>query len=177
MDRMTFLKSACSLGVCGCVSRFLGPLESLRAEETAQPDRRLAFARFQIAKMAGLMAKGGNAVACAAILQETGRECAKLGQLVQFKGNPEGYFAAARDTWGTDFTWDKQRGTITVAVAEGECSCPMVDSRRTPAFFCNCSIGYQKEAFETVFGKPVKVVLKESKLGGSKRCIFEVTLV
>jgi hypothetical protein len=102
---------------------------------------------------------------------------AKLGQLgVKFKGDPDAYFAAARKTWGTDFSWDKEKGIITVAVAEGECSCPLVDSKRTPAFFCNCSVGYQKEAFETVFGRPVSVSLKESKLGGSKRCAFEVTV-
>ncbi|MCX6550763.1 MAG: hypothetical protein NTY02_07130 [Acidobacteria bacterium] len=61
-------------------------------------------------------------------------------------------------------------------VAEGECSCPLVDSKRTPPFFCNCSVGYQKESFETVFGRPVQAALKASKLGGSKRCTFEVTL-
>ncbi len=55
-------------------------------------------------------------------------------------------------TWGTDFQWNKEKGIVTVSVAEGECSCPLVDNKRTPAFFCNCSVGYQKEAFETIFG-------------------------
>jgi hypothetical protein len=151
------------------------PLAAAAATDVA--DQRLAFARYQVAKMVGFMAAGTAAHASAEILEKTGRECAKLGQLpARFTGDPEGYFAAARKNWGTDFSWDKQRGTITVAVAEGECSCPLVDSRRTPAFFCNCSVGYQKEAFETVFGRPVQASLKESKLGGSKRCVFEVKL-
>jgi hypothetical protein len=51
-----------------------------------------------------------------------------------------------------------------------------VDNKRTPASFCNCSVGYQREAFEAILGKPVQVSLKESKLGGSKRCVFEVRL-
>jgi hypothetical protein len=59
---------------------------------------------------------------------------------------------------------------------EGKCGCPMVGSRRTPAFWCNGFVGYQKEAFETIFGRPVRASLKESKLSGSKRCVFEVTL-
>jgi predicted hydrocarbon binding protein len=46
-----------------------------------------------------------------------------------------------------------------------------------PAVWCNCSTGYQKEAFETIFGKEIEVSLKESKLSGSKRCVFEINLL
>ena len=177
MDRKEFLKSACGLGACGCALSLVVSPETLAAAAPEPPDQRLAFARYQIAKMTGFMAAGTSAPACAEVLQKTGRECAKLGQInVKFKGDPDGYFAAARKAWGTDFSWNKEKGIVTVTVAEGECSCPMVDSRRTPAFFCNCSVGYQKEAFETIFGKPVQVSLKESKLGGSKVCVFQVTL-
>lgn len=179
MDRKAFLKSACGLGACGCALHFLGVSEPLQAAARApeQPDQRLAFARYQVAKLVGFMAAGTAAPACAEALKKTGRECAKLGQMgVKFKGDPDAYFAAARKAWGTDFAWDKEKGLVTVTVPEGECSCPLVDSRRTPIFFCNCSVGYQHETFEAVFGKPVQVSLKESKLGGSKRCVFEVRL-
>jgi len=177
VDRKEFLKSACGLGVCGCVLSVLDPSEVLAATTAQAPDQRLAFARYQVANMVGLMAAGPAAPACAEILEKTGRECSKLGGLpVRFKGDPEGYFAAARKNWGTEFSWDKEKGIITVAVAEGECTCPLVDNKRTPSFWCNCSVGYQKESFENVFGRPVKATLKESKLGGSKRCVFEVTL-
>jgi hypothetical protein len=172
-----FLKTVCGLGVCGCVASLVDAPEALAAAPEQVPDQRLAFARYQVAKMVGFMAGGTAAPACAEILQKTGRECARLGQInVKFKGDPDGYFAAARKAWGTDFSWNKEKGIVTVTVAEGECSCPMVDNRRTPAFFCNCSVGYQKEAFETIFGRPVQVSLKESKLGGSKVCVFQVTL-
>ena len=177
MDRKAFLKTVCGLGVCGCVASLVDPPEALAAAPQQAPDQRLAFARYQVAKMAGFMAAGTTAPACAEILQKTGRECAKLGQLgVKFKGDPEGYMATARKAWGTDISWDKEKGIITVAVPEGECSCPLVDNERTPAFFCNCSVGYQKESFEAIFGRPVQASLKESKLAGSKRCVFEVTL-
>ena len=177
MDRKDFLKNACGLGVCGCALSLLGAPEPLHAEDAAVPDQRLAFARYQLAKMIGFMATDTTAGACAGILEKTGRECAKLGQLqVKFKGDPEGYFAATKKNWGTDCSWDKEKGIITVAVAAGDCGCPLVDSKRTPAVWCNCSVGYQKEAFETIFGRPVQASLKESKLSGSKRCVFEVTL-
>ena len=177
MDRKEFLKSACGLGVCGCVLGLLDPPEAAAARAADVPDQRLAFARYQVAKMVGFMAAGPTAPACADILEKTGRECARLGGLAaKFKGDPDGYFAAARKAWGTDFQWNKEKGIVTVAVAEGDCSCPLVDSKRTPPFWCNCSVGYQKESFGTVFGRPVQASLKASKLGGSKRCVFEITL-
>jgi hypothetical protein len=177
VNRMEFLKRVCGLGVCGCVASLVDPTEALAASPQQVPDQRLAFARYQVAKMAGFMAAGTTATACAEILEKTGRECAKLGQLgVKFKGDPDGYMATARKAWGTDFQWNKEKDIVEVSVPEGECGCPLVDNKRTPAFFCNCSVGYQKEAFEAIFGKPVQVSLRESKLGGSKRCVFEVRL-
>jgi predicted hydrocarbon binding protein len=178
MDRKAFLKSACGLGMCGCVLGFLEPAEASPGTTEEVPDQRLAFARYQVAKMVGFMAAGTAAPACSDILEKMGRECAKLGGLpTKFKGDPDGYFATARKSWDTGFVWDKQKGVITVTVPEGECSCPLVDSHRTPAFFCRCSVGYQKEAFENILGRPVQVSLVESKLGGSKRCVFEVRLL
>ena len=177
MDRKEFLKSVCGMGVCGCALNFLGTASPLHAAETSAEDQRLAFVRYQLAKLLGFMAADAPAEACAGILEKTGRECAKLGQLgVRFKGDPEGYFAAAKKNWGTDFAWDKQKGVVTVAVAKGDCGCPLVDKRRTPVVWCNCSVGYQKESFEAIFGRPVQARLKESKLSGSKRCVFEVSL-
>ena len=79
MDRKEFLKSACGLGVCGCVLSLLDPAEALATAQTQAPDQRLAFARYQIANMVGFMAADATAPACAGILQNTGRECAKLG--------------------------------------------------------------------------------------------------
>jgi hypothetical protein len=177
VDRKAFLKTVCGLGMCGCVARLIDPPEALAAGAAEVPDQRLAFARYQVAKMVGFMAAGPTAPACADILEKTGRECARLGGLgARFKGDPDGYFAAASKAWGTDFQWNKEKGTVTVAVAEGECSCPLVDSKRTPAFFCSCSVGYQKESFGAVFGRPVQASLVESKLAGSKRCVFEITV-
>ncbi len=177
MDRKEFLKSACGVGLCGCALNLLGAPSPLQAAEAPAEDQRLAFARYQLAKLLGFMAAGAPAEACAGILENTGRECAKLGQLgVKFKGDPEAYFAAARKNWGTEFAWDKEKGVVTVAVAEGPCGCPLVDERRTPAVWCNCSVGYQKESFEAIFGRPVRASLKESKLTGAKRCVFEVSL-
>lgn len=177
MNRKEFLKNACGLGMCGCVLAALDPVDVVAEAAAGAPDQRLAFARYQVAKLVGHMAAGPTAPACADILEKTGRECARLGGLPgRFKGNPDGYFAAAKRNWGTEFTWDREKEIVSVAVAEGECGCPLVDANRTPAFWCHCAVGYQQETFESVFGRPVRAVLKASKLNGSPRCVFEVTL-
>ncbi len=89
MDRKAFLKTVCGLGVCGCVASLVDPPEALAATPEQAPDQRLAFARYQVAKMVGFMAAGTAAPACAEILEKTGRECAKLGQLArQVQGRP-----------------------------------------------------------------------------------------
>lgn len=178
MDRKEFLKSACGAGLCGCAFTWLGAPPPAAAEEPSADAQRLAFVRYQLAKMVGFLDAEAPPATCAAVLEKTGRECAKLGTLVAtFKGNPEGYFAAASKAWGTEFAWDKERGVVTVAVPPGDCGCPLVDPRRTPAVWCNCSVGYQKEAFETVFARPVQAKLTESKLSGSTRCVFEVRAI
>lgn len=177
MDRKEFLRSACGLGVCGCAVGLLGPAAPALAAEPPADDRRLLFARYQLSKLLGYLAAAATPEVTASVLESTGRECAKLSQPgAPFKGDPEAYFAAAKKAWGTEFAWDKQKGVITVAVAEGPCGCPLVSAKRTPAVWCNCSVGYQKESFETILGKPVTVRLKESKLAGATRCVFEVAL-
>jgi len=175
MDRKAFLKTMCGLGVCGCVANLARSPEARAAESAEVPDQRLAFARYQVANLVRFMAAGSAVPACTDALERTGRECAKLGALgTKFKGDPEGYFAAAHEAWGTDFHWDKAKGIVTVSVAEGPCGCPLVDAKRTPPFWCNCSVGYQKESFAALFGHPVQATLTESKLAGGKRCVFEV---
>ncbi len=58
-----------------------------------------------------------------------------------------------------------------------ECGCPFVKSGKVEnPFFCNCTRGYTKERFETLFGKPVKVELLKSILKGDKICKQAITI-
>ena len=175
MERKDFLMTLCGLGACHCVADARDPREEPATVGKEVTDPKLAFARYQVANLVRFMGEGPAAATCRELVERTGRECAKLGGLAaQYKGDPEGYFAAARKAWGTDFQWDRAKGTITVTVAEGPCGCPLVHAKRTPPFWCNCSVGYQKESFAALFGREVKASLKESKLAGGKRCVFEV---
>jgi hypothetical protein len=58
------------------------------------------------------------------------------------------------------------------------CGCPIVKEKaiRDP-FFCNCTVGYTKERFESLFGRPVRVLLLESILRGDGRCRQAISFV
>jgi len=111
------------------------------------------------------------------ILEQLGRNCAKsLGWGEKYKGNPEGFFEYMNQKNGENFTYDKEKGIITVVTRERDCDCKLVNSKITPAYFCQCSIGWQKQMYETILGKSVDVEVKESVLKGSKRCVFQIRI-
>lgn len=43
-------------------------------------------------------------------------------------------------------------------------------------FFCNCTRGYTKERFESLFGRPVQVKLLASILNGDNICKQAITI-
>ena len=98
------------------------------------------------------------------------KACAK------YKNNPEGFFEHMEQSQSEKFEYDKANGIITITTPERDCVCGMVNSKITPAYFCQCSIGWQKQTYETILGKAIDVELKESVLRGSKRCVFEVRI-
>ena len=59
-----------------------------------------------------------------------------------------------------------------------KCSCHMVIERgiKNP-FLCNCTRGYTKQIFETLFGKQVNVQLQKSILNGDTICKQKVSIV
>jgi predicted hydrocarbon binding protein len=109
------------------------------------------------------------------IIEGLGRYCSgAIGFIQEHEGDVEGYFEEIRQRWGEEAEFDRERGVITVVTPERECVCPLVCGQAVPASFCDCSLGWQKQTYETILGKPVEVELKESALRGSKRCVFEI---
>jgi len=51
---------------------------------------------------------------------------------------------------------------------------PIVCKGLTPPSVCECSLGWQKQAFSAVFGSPVEVEIKEPFLRGNPRCSFGI---
>jgi predicted hydrocarbon binding protein len=89
--------------------------------------------------------------------QEIGERLAKLNRQVLWCGS-----------------WVRDGETIT-SVCE-ECGCPLVRAglvELSPTF-CNCSRGWVKAVFETIWGRPVEVELKQAIGQGDPVCEFTV---
>jgi len=62
------------------------------------------------------------------------------------------------------------------------CHCPLARTAirdgtpKIPAVFCYCSGGFEKFAFDTIFGQTTEVELLESALKGDMRCRFAITI-
>jgi predicted hydrocarbon binding protein len=64
-----------------------------------------------------------------------------------------------------------------VFVIYEECYCPLVKNyeEKVSPNFCNCSVGWIKELFETALKKPVKVEKISTIKQGNKQCKFKIT--
>ena len=111
------------------------------------------------------------------VLETMGRECAKeFGSLTdRFRGRPEAFLEEARRQWMDSATYDQATGTIRVMDRASTCTCAFVNPDLTPADFCACTLGWQKEAYSAILGEPVDVELEDSILRGGKRCAFRIT--
>jgi len=62
------------------------------------------------------------------------------------------------------------------------CHCPLARTTirdgtpKIPSVFCYCSGGFEKFAFDIIFGQPTEVELLESALKGDPRCRFAITI-
>ena len=151
----------------------------MSAEEAKQEieglKRRLSFAQGRFARLIEILDSTLGQETLQDIIEGLGRYCSgTIGLAQEHEGDVEGYFEQIRQRGGEEAEFDRGRGVITVVTPERECVCPLVDSQSTPASICNCSLGWQKQTYETILGRPVEVEIKESALRGSKRCVFEI---
>lgn len=186
MKRNEFMKTCA--GVCGCgVLSLMAPLSASaeRAEEqtTTAPDetsglkRQLDGAQERFAKLLSIMANDLDPAVRLKILQSLGRECAQdYGALFQkCRGDLGGFLAKIQTAWVERAEYDEKTGLLRIIGKPAPCACPLVKPGRTPAEFCDCTLGWQEAAFATVLGKPVAVEIEESVLRGGTRCSFRIT--
>ena len=182
MDRKEFIEAAGVFGICSC-ALFANPV---LAEEISDPKQaeidhlkwKLNFVSKRFAKLVTLLYEKLEEKELAEIFETMGRACAKefKHEIEPFKGNPEGFLESIQNKWVKSATWDKDAGTVRIVDKAKECTCAFVDAKITPGHFCHCTIGWQKQAYETVFGQPVSVKLEESILRGGKKCAFCIKL-
>lgn len=187
MEKREFIKKVCGLGMCACASATLGSQECEAATDSKELEDakatngrlnwRLNHAKRQLGVLLHKIEPAIPAEGRREILQAMGRNCAmSLGWAQKYKGNPEAFFEHMKKHSGETLSFDDSKQKITVITRERNCDCPIVDSSQTPAYYCDCSVGWQMETYETILGVPVTVEVKESVLRGSKRCVFEVTI-
>ena len=175
MDRKKFLKNACGLGFCACVGTALSTNNTASASETPASDWKEAFVKNRMAKLIDLMDETLDVDTKNNIIENVGRDCAKDLKLAEkYKGNPEGFLEEIHRKWGENHTYDKEKGIIKIETPERDCVCPLVDSKKISPTMCQCSVGWQAQTYEIIFGKKVEASCVESVVRGSKRCAFEI---
>jgi len=120
------------------------------------------------------------------IIEKCGRECARSHDLPREIKRIRSEVANKEDIDLLFTTYKEKIYNTSRLYKEGEviyleyhkCLCPIVNKGTVHnPFFCNCTRGYTKERFETLFGKPVKVDLLKSILNGDKICQQAITIL
>ncbi len=120
------------------------------------------------------------------IIEKCGRECAKSHDLpeeakkirleIDDKNDIDLLFNRYKEKAYNSSRLYKEGNTIYLEYHI--CGCPIVSSGKiSNPFYCNCTRGYTKERFESLFGKPVKVDLLMSILNGDKICKQAITII
>jgi len=182
MDRRELVMQTCGMGLCACAGAVLPGSLCAAEDQQETPERQIGRLQWwqdhtkrQLVRLWELLEPHLDEQTRLEVIEQLGRNCAaSLGWAEQCKGDPEAFFKRMRESQNETIAYDRDNGIITVITPERDCVCAMVDSTKTPPYFCQCSIGWQKQTYETILGKQVEVTLKESVLRGSKRCVFEV---
>jgi hypothetical protein len=188
MNRKEFMKT-CAAGVCGCgVMGLLAPLsagaESAEKQTSAAPavddqlKRQLDGAHERFAKLLAIMGEQLDGPTRDKILQGLGRECAQDYSPLfnKYRGDLPGFLARVQSAWLERAEYDEKAGLLRIIGKPSPCACPLVKMGRTPADFCNCTLGWQQAAFSTILGKPVTAEIEETVLRGGSRCSFRIKI-
>jgi predicted hydrocarbon binding protein len=187
MKRKDFFKNICKYGLCSCAAfTLLGRDETYAVSDDQDQDIKdlewkLDFIHKRFAKLLGIIDTTLDVNKKGEILEKLGHECAKeyKEDALIYKGNIEGYLEEIMKKWVEKTEFDKEKGIVRIFDKKREtCFCPFIEkSLITSDTMCYCSIGWQKEIYETITGKPVNVIVTDSILKGGERCSFEISLV
>ena len=77
MDRKSFLKRACGLGVCSCVGVGLLSNNNLHAEDNPKPDWKEKFIKHRFAKLIGILDMTLDEDTKNQIIENLGKQCSQ----------------------------------------------------------------------------------------------------
>ncbi len=182
MTRNVFMKG-CAAGMCSCAGMaWLAP-QAAQAAESASPELdalkwKMDFAQRRWAGLVQILETNLDEATRKKVWQSVGREHAREYRSLtdKYKGNIEGFLDDIRKQWVESAEYDAAKGTIRIVDRSPVCTCPLVRQNLTPQSFCDCTLGWQKEAYSAVLGRPVEASLEESILRGGKRCVFRIQI-
>lgn len=173
MNRKEFVTSALGLGCfCGCGALALGADRADDPKETSALKARVDFMQRRMARLVRALDPATRST----VLETMGRECAKEFRplIDRFRGKPVEFLEEARRQWVESATYDEKSGTVRIVDRSPTCTCAFVQAGVTPGEFCECTLGWQKEAYSAILGEPVDAELESSILRGGQRCAFSI---
>ncbi len=181
MTRDEFLK--CTVGMCSCAAYAMLP-QSVAMAESENPEMdalkwKVDASKKRFAKLVGILNDTLDEPTRKNVFERLGRACAQDYRNLtdEYKGNVKGFLDLIQQKWVEKAEYDEKAGTIRIVDKSKTCTCPLVKESLTPSTFCDCTLGWQKETYSALLGKPVEVELEESILRGGKRCVFRITVV
>src|SRR5579885_84901 len=178
VDRTEFMK--CALGMCSCAALAFLPKEATAAEsrnaETDALTWKLEAVHTRFAKLISILNENLDEPTKKRVLESLGRECAKQYSSLtdKYKGDIQGFLRYIQSQWVEKAEYDETAGTIRIIDKSRTCTCPFVQQGLTPGDFCSCTLGWQKETYSKILGKPVEADLEESLLRGGTRCVYRI---
>jgi len=188
INRKEFLKSCtavlCGSGVCcareSSAQATEAPPRDCDGKEFSEVRDRADAARLRFSKLIEIIEARLPEDERRRILRALGGKCAdtyRAALIDRYKGDIEGFLAEGRRNWMAEATYDKAEGTIRIVDKGPSCSCPLVKVGTTPPSFCDCTLGWQEEAYGEILGRRVKAELEESILRGGKRCVYRIKVI
>jgi len=111
------------------------------------------------------------------VMEACGRACVRRGPADvarQCRENLEGWLTVLARWHGGEKTVQCEGDKVEVLCADCLCTLVKDGPARLSDTYCACSVGWMKETFEVVLGRPVAVTLVESIKRGGQRCRFAI---
>lgn len=188
MERKQFLSISLCMGALSGVQRVLGE-ETKKSATTTSPatpaaeqpnhcEQQAEFGRRLLTRFMEDMDAHIDEPRRVALMEARGRSCARMGARRMAEAH-KGKLDAFIEAFGRHMEPDglRREGNV-VKVKYPRCLCPLASEIKEPLSptYCHCSVGWLKELYETVTGKPVTVEAVETVKRGGQACRFNVIL-
>jgi hypothetical protein len=183
MKRQDFIKSAAGACLACAGGSFLGGQEPPSAADQTSLERRArkreeTFKQNYISTLMENLEKGVDEPTRVRMMNDCGRACARRGELFKTaeagRGDLKAFLTRMTEILGPDSAVLVDEKTVRWNYPRCYCELVAAGPERLPAVYCQCSVGWVLEMFETVLGRPVKVRLVQSIRTGGPSCVFHI---